>query len=277
MHKDLDTIQTDVKVSYAGASRYKRDALFLGLGAVFLTALVMGNIIGTTKFIRLFSMDLPGWLLTLVPELVREGSEYSMIIPVGLLAFPATFFVTDLVSELFGRKKAQLLVFVGFGMNLFMLAVMTANYYLPNAVGVSAGITLFDRVYGFMVGNTIGSMIAYLVAQTVDVQLFHFWKRITRGRHLWLRNNGSTMISQLVDSTAILSILYFAGNLGQNVTGPGALFILILNSYMFKFFSALFDTPLCYLAVHYLRDYYEDPEGFQLPERKTQQEYRPAG
>jgi len=253
---------------HGGPSRYKRDALFLGLSAVFLTALVMGNIIGTTKFIQLFSVSLPDWVLPLVPELVRDGGRYSMIIPVGLLAFPFTFFVTDLISELFGRRKAQLLVWVGFGMNLFMLAVMTVNFYLPDASGVSAGTTLFDGVYGFMVGNTIGSMIAYLVAQTVDVQLFHFWKRFTKGRHLWLRNNASTMVSQLVDSTAILSILYFAGNLGDNVTGPGALFILIVNSYLFKFFSALFDTPICYAAVHYFRDYYEDPEGYRLPERK---------
>ncbi len=248
---------------------YKRDALFLGLSAVFLTALVMGNIIGTTKFIQLFSMNLPERLLPLVPELVRDGEQYRMIIPVGLLAFPFTFFVTDLISELFGRKKAQMLVWIGFCMNLFMLAIMTANYYLPNAYGISGGRTLFDGVYGFMVGNTIGSMIAYLIAQTVDVQLFHFWKRFTKGRHLWLRNNASTMVSQLVDSTAILSILYFAGNLGDEISGAGALFILILNSYLFKFFSALFDTPVCYAAIHYFRDYYEDPEGYMLPERKT--------
>lgn len=246
---------------------YKRDALFLGLCAVFLTALIMGNIIGTTKFIRLFAFDFPDWILPLIPELVREGTRYDMAIPVGLLAFPFTFFVTDLISELFGRKKAQMLVWVGFVMNLFMLGIMTANYYLPDASGVSGGTTLFDGVYGFMVGNTIGSMIAYLIAQTVDIRLFHFWKRFTRGKHLWLRNNASTMVSQLIDSTAILTILYFAGNLGDNVTGSGALVILILNSYVFKFFSALFDTPFIYAAVHYFRNYYEDPDGYELPER----------
>ncbi len=242
---------------------YKRDALFLGLCAVFLTALVMGNIIGTTKFVQLFSFDIPRWALPLVPDLVRDGRYYEMVIPAGLLAFPFTFFVTDLISELFGRKKAQLLVFVGFAMNIFMLGIMTINYHLPDAYGVSGGRQLFDGVYGFMVGNTIGSMIAYLVAQTVDVQLFHFWKRLTKGRHLWLRNNASTMVSQLVDSTAILSILYVTGNLGDSVTGLGALVILILNSYLFKFFSALIDTPFCYAAIHYFRDYNEDPEDFR--------------
>lgn len=245
----------------------KRDLLFLGLSSVFITALVMGNIIGTTKFIQLLDVRLPEWLLPLVPELVREGERYSMAIPAGLLAFPVTFLVTDLMSELFGRKKAQLLVITGFFVNVFMLIVMTLNFYLPDASGVSGGADLFDGVYGFMVGNTLGSMVAYLVAQTVDVQLFHFWKRLTKGRHLWLRNNASTMVSQLVDSTAILSILYFSGNLGDAVSGLGALAILIFNSYLFKFLSALVDTPLCYAAVHYFRDYYEDPDGYELPQR----------
>ncbi|MEX0681687.1 MAG: queuosine precursor transporter [Balneolales bacterium] len=258
--KSQNTIKTEV-------SEYKRDLLFLGLSAVFLTALVMGNIIGTTKFVQLLSLELPRWMLVIVPELIRDGGRYDLVIPVGLLAFPLTFFVTDLISELFGRKKAQMLVWVGLIMNVFMFVVMTINYHLPDAAGVSGGETLFEGVYSFMVGNTIGSMIAYLIAQTIDVRLFHFWKRATKGKHLWLRNNASTMISQLVDSSAILSILYFAGNLGDSVVGPGALIILILNSYLFKFLSALLDTPFCYAAVYYFRDYYEDPSGYELPIR----------
>ncbi len=248
---------------------FRRDMLFLSLCAVFLTALVMGNIIGTTKFATLFQLTLPDWLTPVVPSLVREESVYTMSIPVGLLAFPFTFLVTDLVSELFGRKRAQLLVWVGFAMNVFMLAIMTINYYLPSTGEVSAGESLFDGVYGFMVGNTIGSMIAYLVAQTIDVRLFHFWKKRTKGRHLWLRNNASTMVSQLVDSTAILSILYFAGNLGDGVTTIGALIILIFNSYIFKFFAALFDTPIIYACMKWLHKYEEDPSGYSLYKRNS--------
>jgi uncharacterized integral membrane protein (TIGR00697 family) len=248
---------------------FRRDMLFLTLSGVFITALVMGNIIGTTKFATLFSLDLPEWLIPIVPSLVLDDSVYVMSIPVGLVAFPFTFLVTDLVSELFGRRRAQLLVWIGFFMNVFMLLIMTINYYLPGTVGVSGGETLFDGVYGFMVGNTIGSMIAYLTAQTIDVRLYHFWKRFTKGKHLWLRNNGSTMVSQLVDSTAILSILYFSGNLGDGVTTIGALIILIFNSYIFKFFAALIDTPLIYLCVRYLHKYEEDPEGYSLYNRNV--------
>jgi queuosine precursor transporter len=243
---------------------FRRDALFLALSGVFITALVMANLMGTTKFVKLFTLHLPDWFLPLVPGMVRDGSFYSMIVPVGVIAFPATFLVTDLVSELFGRRKAQLLVWVGFGVNCFMLLVMTISYYLPDAVGVSKGLHLFEGVYGFMIGNTIASMIAYLTAQTIDVRLFHFWKKKTKGKHLWLRNNASTMTSQLVDTTAILGILYFAGNLGDSVTGIGALIILILNTYLFKLMAALIDTPLIYASVKLLRRYEEDPEGNSL-------------
>lgn len=242
----------------------QRDALFLSLAGVFITALVLGNVIGTTKFVTLFTIDMPGWLQAITPIIVRDGNVYTMSVPVGVLAYPVTFLATDLISELFGRKKAQLVVWVGFFLNFFMLLVMSIGHWLPNTGGVSGGLPLFEGVYEFMVGNTIASMIAYLTAQTVDVRLFHFWKNLTGGKHLWLRNNASTMVSQLVDSTAILSILYLAGNLGDNVNSVATLIILILNSYLFKFFFALFDTPLFYLGVKFLRHYDEDPSGRSL-------------
>lgn len=237
---------------------HRRDALFLTLSGVFLTSLVLGNVIGTTKFVTIFSLDLPSWLQALTPELVRNGSIYTMSVPAGVVAYPFTFLATDLISELFGRKRAQMLVWVGFGMNVFMLLLMSINHWLPNSSGVSGGLDLFEGVYQFMVGNTIASMIAYLIAQSVDVRLFHFWKRLTKGKHLWLRNNASTTVSQLVDSTAIITILYLAGNLGDAIDNVGAVIILILNSYLFKFFFALFDTPLMYLGVRLLKNYDED-------------------
>ena len=237
---------------------HRRDALFLTLSGVFLTSLVLGNVIGTTKFVTIFSLDLPSWLQALTPELVRNGSVYTMSVPAGVVAYPFTFLATDLISELFGRKRAQMLVWVGFGMNVFMLLLMSINHWLPNSSGVSGGLDLFEGVYQFMVGNTIASMIAYLIAQSVDVRLYHFWKRLTKGKHLWLRNNASTTVSQLVDSTAIITILYLAGNLGDAIDNVGAVIILILNSYLFKFFFALFDTPLMYLGVRLLKNYDED-------------------
>lgn len=183
-----------------------------------------------------------------------------MSIPVGLLAYPFTFMATDLISELFGRKKAQMVVWIGFFLNMYMLFLMSVGHWFPDSYGVSGGLNLFEGVYEFVIANTISSMIAYLIAQSVDVKLFHYLKRSTGGRYLWLRNNGSTMFSQLIDSTAILSILFLTGNLGDNITTVGALIILIANSYIFKFFFALFDTPIIYAAVWFFKDYNEDPE-----------------
>ncbi|MDZ7718462.1 MAG: queuosine precursor transporter [Balneolaceae bacterium] len=246
------------------SNSHKRDILFLSLTGIFLTALIFGNIVGTTKFVTIFSFEMSGWLQSITPSLVRDGKTYTMSIPVGLLAYPFTFLVTDLISELYGRKKAQTVVWIGFFMNMYMLLLMSIGHWFPNTYGVSGGLNLFEGVYDFVVANTISSMIAYLIAQTVDVRLFHFWKRITKGNYLWLRNNGSTMFSQLVDSTAILSILYFSGNLGDNITNLYLLGILIVNSYIFKFLFALFDTPIVYAAIWFFKDYDEDPEGYKL-------------
>ena len=119
----------------------------------------------------------------------------------------------------------------------------------------------FHHVFGVTFIGVGASMVAYLTAQFIDVQLFHFWKRLTKGRHLWLRNNGSTTFSQLIDTTAILSILYFAGNLGSEIDSIAKLGSLILASYLFKFFFALFDTPFFYLGVYLLKEkIHDDPD-----------------
>jgi uncharacterized integral membrane protein (TIGR00697 family) len=216
-----------------------KDRLFLLLSGIFLTALVLGNIIGTTKFVNVF----------------------GLIVPAGVLAYPFTFLATDLICELYGKKRAQTLVWIGFILNFFMLGLMTLGHYLPDASGVSGAASVFEQVYEFMVANVIASMIAYLVAQTVDVHLFHFWKRLTKGKHLWLRNNASTTFSQLVDTTAILTILYLANNLGPDINSIGRLIELIFASYLFKFFFALFDTPLFYIGVYFLKDkVHDDPD-----------------
>ncbi len=208
-----------------------KEKLFLFLSAIFLTALVLGNIIGTTKFVTF----------------------YFFTVPAGVLAYPFTFLATDLICELYGKKRAQFLVIVGFTMNFFMLGLMTLGHFLSDANGVSGGTSVFESVYKFMIGNVIASMIAYLIAQTVDVNLFHFWKNLTKGKHLWLRNIFSTTGSQLVDTVSILLILFYSSNLGENVNQLSDLIPLIYSSYLFKFFFALFDTPLFYIGVWFFK------------------------
>jgi queuosine precursor transporter len=216
-----------------------KEKLFLLLGGIFITALVLGNIIGTTKFVNVLGLT----------------------VPAGVLAYPFTFLATDLICELYGKNKAQTLVWIGFILNFFMLGIMTLGHILPDASGVSGAASTFERVYEFMVANVIASMFAYLVAQTIDVHLFHFWKKLTKGKHLWLRNNASTTVSQLVDTISILTILYLAENLGPDINSVPKLLQLIFYSYLFKFFFALFDTPFFYLGVYLLKDkVHDDPE-----------------
>ena len=209
-----------------------KEKLFLLLSGIFLTSLVLANIIGTTKFVIVFGLT----------------------VPAGVLAYPFTFLATDLICELYGKKRAQALVWVGFAMNFFMLGLMMLGHYLKDASGISGATSTFESVYEFMIGNVIASMIAYLIAQSVDVKLFHFWKNLTKGKHLWLRNNLSTVVSQLADTTAIMTILYLANNLGTSIQSIGDLVGLIFASYIFKVFVALFDTPLFYIGVWALKD-----------------------
>ena len=209
-----------------------KEKLFLFLSGIFLTSLVLANIIGTTKFVIVFGLT----------------------VPAGVLAYPFTFLATDLICELYGKKRAQALVWVGFAMNFFMLGLMMLGHYLKDASGISGATSTFESVYEFMIGNVIASMIAYLIAQSVDVKLFHFWKSLTKGKHLWLRNNLSTVVSQLADTTAIMTILYMANNLGTSIQSIGDLVGLIFASYIFKVFVALFDTPLFYIGVWALKD-----------------------
>ena len=209
-----------------------KEKLFLLLSGIFLTSLVLANIIGTTKFVIVFGLT----------------------VPAGVLAYPFTFLATDLICELYGKKRAQALVWVGFAMNFFMLGLMMLGHYLKDASGISGATSTFESVYEFMIGNVIASMIAYLIAQSVDVKLFHFWKKLTKGKHLWLRNNLSTVVSQLADTTAIMTILYLANNLGTSIQSIGDLVGLIFASYIFKVFVALFDTPLFYIGVWALKD-----------------------
>lgn len=209
-----------------------KEKLFLFLSGIFLTSLVLANIIGTTKFVYVFGLT----------------------VPAGVLAYPFTFLATDLICELYGKKRAQMLVWVGFTMNFFMLGLMMLGHYLKDASGISGATSTFENVYEFMIGNVIASMIAYLIAQSVDVRLFHFWKSLTKGKHLWLRNNLSTVVSQLVDTTAIMTVLYYANNLGSTIQSISDLVGLIFASYIFKVLVALFDTPLFYLGVWALKD-----------------------
>jgi len=115
---------------------------------------------------------------------------------------------------------------------------------------------LFQMVYLCSRGSVVASMVAYLAAQFCDVFMFHFWKKLTNGKHLWLRNNGSTLVSQGVDSFMVI-VVTFGAQFLAGAMSAGALLVLMGSSYLFKLCVALADTLPFYLGVHYLKRYLE--------------------
>ena len=234
----------------------RRERVFLLLAGFFLCAMTLLNVIGITRFVQLGPMQ----------------------IAVGVLAYPLTFLCTDLISELYGKRRANFMVTVGLILNGFILAIMSlANAMpavdpvaqppwqvielangisLPDGSVVEQSVELFSLVYACTAGAVVASMIAYIAAQYIDVFLFHRIKQWTGGKHLWLRNNGSTLVSQAVDSFAVISItfgaVYFAGEMTLST-----IMWLMLSNYMFKLLAALLDTPIIYLLVGRLRPYLE--------------------
>ena len=186
----------------------------------------------------------------------------GITLPVSIIWYPLTFLVTDIVSEIYGARRARMLVIMGFAMSLVLLAFSSIGIALPVA-SVYPLQQDYENIFGPVWRLLFASMSAYLLAQMVDVQLFHFWKRLTRGRHLWLRNNGSTMISQLVDTTAVILITHYYAHalpIDPDLSVGRQLALFIFTGYAFKFLVAAFDTIPFYIGVHYLRRYLQiDP------------------
>ena len=226
---------------------WRRETVFLIMAGLFLGTLVMLNLLGITRFIDLsFTIPLVGW-------------EVPMPLAVGVLPYPITFLCTDFISEFYGRRRANHVVFMGFALNLWVVLILWIGGALPGFEEPGQeGIGVFYDVRALTFGAVAASMIAYLAAQLVDVQLFHFWKRFTKGKHLWLRNNGSTLVSQLVDTVAVILITHFYAHALPVEEGSAIwpqLFTFIGAGYVFKLTVALLDTGPFYLGCHYLARY----------------------
>jgi len=225
----------------------RREVVFLVLSGFFLGTLAMLNILGVTRFLDL-SFAIPGTSIV-VP----------MPLAVGVLPYPITFLCTDFLSELYGRHRANQVVWVGLGLNLWVMLILWVGGELPGFEPSDAPEEgVFFEVRKLAFSAVTASMIAYLTAQFVDVQLFHFWKSLTRGRHLWLRNNGSTLISQLVDTTAVILIThYLAKALPINPAEALApqLLTFIAAGYSFKLTVAVIDTGPFYVGARQLGRY----------------------
>lgn len=217
----------------------RANQLYILLAGLFVAALVTCNLIAN-KFIAIQIL----------------GKTFT--ISAGVLPYPITFLITDILSEIYGRKKTNNVVFVGFAASVFVLGIL----YLGSLFPAIESSPVSDSVYQSTFANSwrvVGaSMLAYLSAQLIDVRLFHFWKNLTKGKMLWVRNNLSTVFSQAVDTSLVVLVLFWG------VKSNSEMLNFIKDGWMFKAMAALIDTPIFYLLVLGLRKYFRLKPGQEL-------------
>ena len=205
--------------------------IYLYLAALFITSLVVSNLI-FQKFFYWYPFD--GKIF---------GSRLFEL-SVGILPYPITFLITDLISEIYGKIAANRVVTAGIFASFFSMGILLIADYVPAMESSPVDNATFTQVFSLSPLAVLASMIAYLLAQFVDIRIYHFWKKLTNGKMLWLRNNFSTFASQFLDTFSVVCQLSVFGVL------PWDLFFgLVLSGFIFKVIVALLDTPLLYLLV----------------------------
>ncbi|MGY3791422.1 queuosine precursor transporter [uncultured Aquimarina sp.] len=221
--------------------------IYLILGALFISSLVVCNLI----FQKFFQWDFFG--------------IYTFTISVGLIPYPLTFLITDIVSEIYGKKKANLMVTAGIFASVFSLLIIygaaSVDAYIDPGTdpNIQVDNDTFNLVFGKSLISVFASMTAYLFAQYIDIRIFHFWKRMTKGKHLWIRNNFSTFLSQLIDSVTIISLLCLNEIFSWDNFIP-----FVMSGFLFKVIVATIDTPFLYLTVFGLRKRFQLKPGEEL-------------
>lgn len=221
--------------------------IYLYLGALFITSLVVSNLI----FQKFFYWHPFGDVTVFGASLFE--------ISVGVLPYPITFLITDLISEIYGKKKANQIVTAGIFASFFSMGIILLANTVPALPTSPVDDDLFNSVFALSPIAVLASMLAYLSAQYVDIAIYHFWKRVTKGRYLWLRNNFSTFSSQFIDTFTVVGLLCIFGVL------PWSLFSgLVISGFIFKVFIAFLDTPLLYFFVYILRKRFNLKMGEEL-------------
>lgn len=200
--------------------------LFQVISAAFCTIVVLSNIL-SAKMVSLPFFDFS--------------------IPAGLIAYPLTFLLSDLVTEVYGQKKAKLMVYTALGMSLLSFLLIQGVLLLPTQDGIAQ--SAFVLLLGTSSLRIFSSLIAYISSQIVDIYIYALIKRKTSLKYLWLRSNGSTWMSQIVD-TLVIDILFLYWGLGM---GFAEVLPIMCFSYAYKAFFSVACTPLFYLSVYLVR------------------------
>ena len=209
--------------------------LYFFLSSIFITALVVSNLI-FQKFFSWYPFNFEVFGIKLFD------------LSVGVLPYPITFLITDIISEIFGKRKANQVVVMGILASIFSIGLLLLGDVLPASSSSPIDDKTFNLVFSASPLAVLASMSAYLIAQFLDIRIYHFWKQLTQGKYLWLRNNFSTFSSQIIDSTTVIALLCIFDILAWD------LFLgLVLSSITFKIVVAVIDTPLLYLLVGLIR------------------------
>lgn len=190
----------------------------IAINAVFIMSLLIANIVAG-KVVDLF----------------------GFIVPAAVVAYGITFLCTDVINEIWGKEEAQKTVKLGLKIQLASTALILLAIWSPPAVFAVDFNAAFKTVLGQNVRVVFASLTAYTISQTHDVISFNFWRNKTKGKHKWLRNNASTLVSQIID-TAIFITIAFWGMV------PNLLW-MIISQYVVKAIIALLDTPFFYLLT----------------------------
>jgi uncharacterized integral membrane protein (TIGR00697 family) len=209
--------------------------LFIYLCAVFVSCLLLGDVIGG-KFLA-----------------TPLGA-----VSVGMIPFPITFLLTDIVNDFYGRRGARFLTLLGFWMAILAWSILQLSTVLPAHPTSYFKQTEFAKIFGGSAQLFVASMIAYLIGQFLDIRVFQYWKALTQSRHLWLRATGSTVLSQVVD-TVTINLIFVNWSVAADPSnelaalGPSDLQVWIgkkiAREYGIKLLVALLLTPAVY-AVH---------------------------
>ena len=220
--------------------------IYLILAALFIASLVTSNLI-FQKFFYWYPFNFEVFGVKLFE------------VSVGLLPYPITFLITDILSEIYGIKKANQVVIAGIFASFFSLGILYISMLAPATSWSVVNDLTFVEVFGAAPLAVLASMMAYLFAQFIDIRVYHFWKKFTAGKHLWLRNNFSTFSSQIIDTLTVLILLCSFDIIAwNNFLG------LLVSGVLFKIMIAAIDTPVLYIIVFFFRKHFNLKMGEEI-------------
>ncbi len=233
----------------------KSTTLFYILGAFFVANALLAEFIG----VKIFSLE-KTFGLNPVNLSIFGVENLSFNLTAGVLLWPVVFIMTDIINEYFGRKGVRFLSFTAAGLigyaflMVFMAVKLTpAEFWIERetSYGLINMDSAFNTIYGQGLWIIVGSLVAFLIGQLVDVWVFHFVRKFTGESKIWLRATGSTFVSQFIDSFVVLFIAFY---LGAGWDLSLVLAIGVVN-YIYKFFIAIVLTPALYV-LHFFIDLY---------------------